>query len=164
MKNIKLIVLDVDGTMTDGKIYIDNNGVESKSFNVKDGFAIVNAMKYGIKFAIITGRSSKVVEKRAEELKIEELYQGVENKLEILEKILSKYNITYKETAYMGDDLNDISVMKRVGFSAAPADCVEAVSDIVNFKSKYRGGEGAIREFIEYIFDEKKIYEKYYKL
>lgn len=164
MKNIKLIVLDVDGTMTDGKIYIDNNGIESKSFNVKDGFAIVNAIKYGIKFAIITGRSSKVVEKRAEELKIEELHQGVENKIETLDKILLKYNISYEETAYMGDDLNDISVMKRVGFSAAPADCIEAVSDIVSFKSKYKGGEGAVREFIEYLFDERQLYKKFYDM
>lgn len=151
VKNIKLIVLDVDGTLTDGNIYIDNNGIETKAFNVKDGFAIVNARKMGINFAIITGRTSLVVEKRARELGIKDLYQGIHNKIEKLDELLIKYNIDYSQCAYMGDDINDISAMEKVAFVGVPADGVEVVKSYAHFISNKNGGKGAVREFIDYI-------------
>lgn len=158
-EKIKLIILDVDGTLTDGKIYIDNNGIEGKAFNVKDGFAIAQAIKFGIKFAIITGRSSKLVEKRAQELKIEDIYQGVNNKLEKLDQLCKKYNLNYGEIAYMGDDINDLPVLKRAGLKAVPNDAVREVKEIADFISCFSGGKGAVRELIEYILRKKNIWK-----
>ncbi len=159
-KNIKMIVLDVDGTLTDGRIYIDNNGVETKAFNVKDGFSIVSGRKMGIKFAIITGRSSKVVEKRALELGIEDVYQGVHNKIEKLDELLAKYGMTYENCAYMGDDINDIPAMKRSNFVGVPADCADAVMEYAHFVAKSNGGCGAVREFVDYILKVQGLYSK----
>ena len=104
---IKLILLDVDGTLTDGGIYRDNNGEEFKKFNVKDGYVIINARKLGIDFGIITGRKSELVRIRAEELKIKYLYQGISEKVPILEELMESHNLKKEEIAYMGDDLND---------------------------------------------------------
>jgi 3-deoxy-D-manno-octulosonate 8-phosphate phosphatase (KDO 8-P phosphatase) len=159
-KNIKLVVLDVDGTLTDGGIAIDNNGVEAKIFNVKDGFAIAQAIKYGLKFAIITGRESQIVEKRSLELKIEEIHQGVKNKMEKLDDILDKYGVSYEEVAYMGDDVNDIPAFIKAGFTGAPQDATTEVYNLADFRSRYPGGKGAVREFVEYILREQEIWEK----
>ena len=159
-KKIKLIILDVDGTLTDGNIIIDDNGVESKSFNVKDGFAIANGIKQGVIFAIITGRTSKVVEKRAIELGINEVYQGIKNKIEILQNLLEKYDINFDEVAYMGDDINDIPALKRAGLKGATYDAVEEVKEIADFITSASGGKGAVREFVEYILREKKLWGK----
>lgn len=150
-KKIKLVVLDVDGTMTDGTIYLNNDGIETKAFNVKDGFAIVSAIKEGIDFAIITGRKSALVEKRAEELGIKHVFQGVPDKIVALDELLNKLSLKYEETAYMGDDINDLSVIKKAGLAGAPKDAVEEVLNIVHFVTKASGGKGAVREFVEYI-------------
>ena len=150
-KKIKLIVLDVDGTMTDGTIFMNNEGIETKAFNVKDGFAIVNAIKEGIKFAIITGRKSVLVEKRAEELGINYVFQGVFNKAETLIELLKELNFTLEEIAYMGDDINDLSILKIVGLSTAPKDAVEEVLSKVDYVTKALGGKGAVREIVEII-------------
>lgn len=164
-KNIKIIVLDVDGTMTDGSIYIDNNGIETKAFNVKDGFSIVSAQKMGIRFAIITGRESKIVEKRAQELKISDVYQGVHNKIEKLNELLKKYDLGYNNCAYMGDDINDIPAMKKAAFVGVPSDGVEEVKTIAHFVSSKEGGKGAVREFVDFIMQsqglKKKIVDSY---
>lgn len=164
-KNIKLIILDVDGTLTDGSIVIGNNGEELKSFSVKDGFAIVQAGLCGIKFAIITGRSSKIVEKRALELKIDEVHQGIKNKVAKLKEIMDKYGILESETAYMGDDVNDLMAMKMVGFKGAPFDAVQEIKEAADFISTAPGGKGAVREFVELILREqghwKEIVKKY---
>lgn len=150
-KKIKLVVLDVDGTLTDGTIYIDNEGIETKGFNVKDGFAIANAIKEGINFAIITGRQSKLVEKRAEELGIQYVYQGVGNKVLKLDELLNDLELTYEQTAYMGDDINDLSAIKVAGFTGAPKDGVLEVIKRVDFVANSFGGKGAVREFVEII-------------
>ena len=148
---IKLVLLDVDGTLTDGGIYRGNNGEELKRFNVKDGYVIVNAQKLGVEFGIITGRKSELVEIRAKELKIKYLYQEISEKTVILEEIMKKTGLTKEEIAYMGDDLNDVLIMKQVGLSGAPKDAVNEVIQIADFISEKNGGSGSVREFVEHI-------------
>jgi len=158
---IKLILLDVDGTLTDGGIYRDNNGEEFKKFNVKDGYVIINARKLGIDFGIITGRKSELVRIRAEELKIKYLYQGISEKVPILEELMESYNLKKEEIAYMGDDLNDLGIMKKVGLKGAPQDAVSEVKDIADFVSSKKGGEGAVREFVEFILKKEEKWSKF---
>lgn len=154
--NIRLVVLDVDGTLTDGGVYIDNNGVESKKFNIKDGAGIVLAKEKGIEFMILTGRKSYCVEKRAGELKIKYIFQGIQNKLSFLKDFLIKEGIPSKEVAYMGDDINDLDCINFVGFSACPNDAVMKVRTHVNFISHFNGGHGAVREFCDFIVENTK--------
>ena len=158
---IKLILLDVDGTLTDGGIYRDNKGEEFKKFNVKDGYIIVNARDLGIDFGIITGKKSELVRIRSEELKMKYLYQGISEKTKILEKILTETKLIKDEVAYMGDDLNDIHIMKKVGLTGAPKNAVKEVLDIAEFISKKNGGEGAVREFVEYILKKDNKWEQF---
>ncbi len=158
-EKIKLIVLDVDGTLTDGTIYIDNEGIETKGFDVKDGFAIANAVKEGIKVAIITGRKSRLVEKRAEELGIQYVFQGIHNKVIKLNELLNELGLSYEETAYIGDDINDLSAIKVAGFTASPKDGVQEVLERVDFVTNALGGKGAVREFLEFILKSQKKWE-----
>lgn len=162
---IKLIVLDVDGTLTDGKLYMDDGNNSWKAFNVKDGFAIVQWINFGGIVAIITGKTSNIVARRREELGIQELSQGIGNKISELNKILEKYKLNLNEVAYIGDDINDLGVMRKVGFSACPNDAVEEVKKISNYISKFKGGDGAVREIIEKIMKDcglwDKVIEKY---
>jgi 3-deoxy-D-manno-octulosonate 8-phosphate phosphatase, yrbI family len=160
---IKLVLLDVDGTLTDGGIYRGNNGEELKRFNVKDGYAIVNAQKLGIEFGIITGRKSELVEIRSNELKIKYLYQGISEKTVILEEIMQKTGLEKEEIAYMGDDLNDILIMKQSGLTGAPKDAADEVIQIVDFVSEKNGGSGAVREFVEYILKKDGKWETFLK-
>ena len=160
---IKLVLLDVDGTLTDGGIYRGNNGEELKRFNVKDGYAIVNAQKLGIEFGIITGRKSELVEIRSNELKIKYLYQGISEKTVILEEIMQKTGLKKEEIAYMGDDLNDILIMKQSGLTGAPKDAADEVIQIVDFVSEKNGGSGAVREFVEYILKKDGKWETFLK-
>ena len=160
---IKLVLLDVDGTLTDGGIYRGNNGEELKRFNVKDGYVIVNAQKLGIEFGIITGRKSELVEIRSNELKIKYLYQGISEKTVILEEIMQKTGLKKEEIAYMGDDLNDILIMKQSGLTGAPKDAADEVIQIVDFVSGKNGGSGAVREFVEYILKKDGKWETFLK-
>ena len=160
---IKLVLLDVDGTLTDGGIYRGNNGEELKRFNVKDGYAIVNAQKLGIEFGIITGRKSELVEIRSNELKIKYLYQGISEKTVILEEIMQKTGLEKEEIAYTGDDLNDILIMKQSGLTGAPKDAADEVIQIVDFVSEKNGGSGAVREFVEYILKKDGKWETFLK-
>ena len=160
---IKLVLLDVDGTLTDGGIYRGNNGEELKRFNVKDGYAIVNAQKLGIEFGIITGRKSELVEIRSNELKIKYLYQGISEKTVILEGIIQKTGLKKEEIAYMGDDLNDILIMKQSGLTGAPKDAADEVIQIADFVSEKNGGSGAVREFVEYILKKDGKWETFLK-
>ena len=160
LEKIKIVILDVDGTMTDGKISYDNNRIETKSFDVKDGMAIAQAIKYGIKVAIITGRTSKIVEYRASELGITDIYQGVENKIATLDGLLEKYSYNYENVAYMGDDINDIPAMIRASYVGITADAVSDVEEFAHFKSRYNGGYGAVREFVETILKANGIWNK----
>lgn len=159
MNNIKLIAMDVDGTLTDGKIYYDSNGNEMKSFDVKDGMAIAQAANNGIELAIITGRKSTIVEKRAKELGVKHIYQGIHSKMQALECILNKLNITLNEVMYIGDDINDIEIMKKVGYTACPVDAVDEIRKISNIISSKCGGNGAVREIIEIVLKKQNKWE-----
>jgi len=151
---IKLIVLDVDGTLTDGKIYYNDSGEEFKSFCVKDGLALATWNKYfKLKSAIITGRESIIVQKRAKELGITYLYQKVKNKLDKIKEICKIENINLNEIAAIGDDLNDLGMLKSVGLSFAPNNAVKTIKQTVNIVCKNSGGDGAVREMIEYILE-----------
>ena len=152
MSKIKLIVMDVDGTMTDGTINIGPNGEMFKSFDIKDGSGITDAEdRFGTLFAVITGRSSEIVTRRCTELKIAEIHQGVSDKKTILMSILEKYGITSENSAYIGDDLIDIECMESVGFPMAPADAVPEVIAIAKYVSKKNAGHGAIRDCLDYL-------------
>lgn len=127
IENIKMLVMDVDGTLTDGKIYYGNDGELFKAFDVRDGYRLVKCGEYGIITAIITGKTSKIVEGRARDLKIKEVHQGVSNKIEVLKTLIEKYNLDKSQVAYIGDDVNDIECMQYCGFSACPADAIDEV-------------------------------------
>ena len=146
LEKIKLLLLDVDGVMTDGRIIFDSNGVESKFFNVKDGHGIKMVQRAGIEVGIISGRKSQVVANRAEELGIGCVVQGALNKLEPYLSILEDKGLANDQVAFMGDDVIDIPVLRRVGFAAAPADAVSDVLPLVHVVTKNCGGWGAVRE------------------
>lgn len=148
---IKLVAFDVDGVLTDGSITYDENGVEYKTFNAKDGQGIVNLNNSGIITAIITARNNGTVAHRAENLKIKELHQEVKNKIEKLEEILARYNFSYDEVAYIGDDLPDICILTKVKLAGCPMDAVDEVKAVANWISSKNGGRGAVREFCDYI-------------
>jgi len=159
---IELIVLDVDGTLTDGKITYANSGEESKSFDVADGLAIaVWTKKFGKKAAIITGRNSVLVERRAKELNITHLHQGIKNKQEVLENILEEEGLNWSQVAAIGDDLNDYHMLRKAGLSFTPANGSHYIKDIVNVVCENKGGEGAVREMMEYIFKEDNLEEDF---
>ncbi|MCB4743500.1 MAG: HAD-IIIA family hydrolase [Sulfurovum sp.] len=162
--SIQLIILDVDGTMTDSRITYSADGDEIKSFNVKDGLAIASWRRLGRQVAIITGRKSDIVTRRAKELHIEHLYQGVENKREVLEKLLEKLDIEMKHIAAIGDDLNDISMLKMAGISFAPRDASSHINDTVDIVLTKKGGDGAVREMIEYLIKQEGLEKKYLAL
>lgn len=149
---IKILVMDVDGTLTDGKVYIGSQGELMKAFDVKDGYAIAHMLpEMGVIPVIITGRTSEIVRCRAEELKIKELYQGVNRKIDTLEKVIQKYGISYQNVAYIGDDLNDLECLEKCEISGCPADAVDEVKAKVQYICKNSGGNNAVREFIEWI-------------
>lgn len=152
-KKIKMLVFDVDGVMTDGSVTYDENGVEYKTFNVKDGHGLVRMAQLGFITAIITARNNGTVEHRAKNLNITELYQGQKYKLPALEELREKYNLSYDEISYMGDDLPDICCLEKVGLACCPKDAVEEVKDIVHFKSSKKGGRGAVRELCDFIIE-----------
>lgn len=158
---IKLVVLDVDGCLSDGKIIYDANGVELKNFNVKDGFAIVHSMPLGLEFAIITGRDSIIVQNRAKELGIRYLYQGVKDKLSKLDELCELMGITKQEVACVGDDLNDYKILKSVGLSFAPKDAIGEIKEVVDIVLSLGGGEGAVREMIEIVLEKNSMLEKF---
>ncbi|MEE9936968.1 MAG: HAD-IIIA family hydrolase [Deltaproteobacteria bacterium] len=149
LAKIKMLILDVDGVMTDGGILMDSDGREMKKFNVRDGHGLVMIQRHGIQVAILTGRTSAVVEHRARDLRISEVYQGALNKKEVLATILEKNRLAPEEIAYMGDDIVDIPVLKMVGFSAAVADALDVVKRSVDFVTVQPGGKGAVREVCE---------------
>jgi 3-deoxy-D-manno-octulosonate 8-phosphate phosphatase (KDO 8-P phosphatase) len=151
LQRIRLLILDVDGVMTDGRIIMDDAGREIKNFNVRDGHGIKILQRCGVKVAILTGRKSKVVEHRAKDLEIKEVYQKVYNKKEVFEKILIKDKLSADTVAFIGDDIVDVPVLKRVGFSVAVADALDVVKKSVDYVAKNKGGNGAVREICEMI-------------
>jgi len=147
--NIKMLILDVDGVMTDGRVIMDDSGREIKNFDVRDGHGIKLIQRYGIKVVLLTGRKSEVVKYRARDLEIKEVYQKVFNKKEVLSKILRKNKLDPSEVAFIGDDFIDIPVLKAVGFSAAVADALDIVKKTVDYVTQNKGGRGAVREVCE---------------
>jgi 3-deoxy-D-manno-octulosonate 8-phosphate phosphatase (KDO 8-P phosphatase) len=159
-KNIKAIFFDVDGVLTDGGIIYDNAGQEYKRFNVKDGQIIRHLKQAGIITGVITGRSSQVVKKRCEELKIDVHRHGIHNKLETFEHLLLEQGLEADQVAYIGDDINDLPVLTKCGLSATPADGHKAVKDNVDLILETKGGNGALRELADLILSAQGLYER----
>jgi 3-deoxy-D-manno-octulosonate 8-phosphate phosphatase (KDO 8-P phosphatase) len=151
LKNISLLLLDVDGVMTDGGIIYDASGLETKRFNVKDGHGIKMLQRHGVEVGIITGRTSIVVDNRARELGISLVYQGSLKKIDSYNDIKDKTGLTDAHIAYMGDDVIDVPVLRRVGFSAAPLDALPEVRGVVDYVSTRAGGYGAVRDLCDHI-------------
>ncbi len=145
-KNIKLMIFDVDGVLTDGKLYFSNSGEENKAFNSKDGLGIKMLLTVGVEVAIITGRKSTIISRRARELGIKHLYQGQVTKLAAFNELIEKLNVDKSEVAYMGDDINDIPVLQQVGLSIAPQDALDYVQQQASFITSKAAGHGAARQ------------------
>ncbi len=160
IKKINLLLMDVDGVMTDGRINIDNNGCETKSFNVRDGHGIKLLQRGGIKTGIITGRSSEVVNYRAKELGIKIVRQGAKNKLDVYRDIVADEGVYDEEVAYIGDDIVDLPVLKVVGFSSAVSDASSHIIKYVDYQTINKGGNGAVREVAELILRVKGLWNE----
>jgi len=148
-KNIKLIAFDVDGVFTDGRIYISDAGVESKAFHTQDGHGIRQILEVGIKVAVISGRKSQAVSMRMKELSIEDVYLGCKNKEATFQALLKKYSIRAIESAFVGDDIPDVKILKVVGLPIAVANARSEVKKIAKYITKNTGGSGAIREITD---------------
>ena len=157
---IKLLILDVDGVLTDGRITINERGEEVKSFNVKDGLGLKMLMSTGIEVVIITGRKSMVVEHRAKELGIDEVWQGVKDKRALSKKIIGEKGLDKNEVCCMGDDLPDLTMFMEAGLRIAVADGVEEVREEADFVTEKKGGHGAVREACELILKSKGVWSK----
>jgi len=145
-KKIKLLLLDVDGVMTDGRIVYGDYGDELKNFNVNDGMGILLIKRAGMKCVIITAKGSRIVKKRAKVLKIDKVYSDFHYKIKALEHICRKFNVREEEICFMGDDIIDIPILKRVGFAVAVPNAVDEVKKIVHYTTEKKGGKGAVRE------------------
>jgi 3-deoxy-D-manno-octulosonate 8-phosphate phosphatase (KDO 8-P phosphatase) len=146
---LKLVLSDVDGVMTDGKLVFLSGGGEAKSFHVRDGLGLALARSVGLRTGLVSGRTSAVVETRAAELAMDVVRQGVADKRACLEELRTALGLELREIAYMGDDLNDLSLLREVGLSAAPADAPFEVREAAAMVTEARGGEGCLREFLE---------------
>lgn len=156
----KAIFLDVDGTLTDGGIYYDSLGNETKKFNVKDGAAFALAHAAGIKLIVVTGRESECVKRRMAELNVDVLAQNVKDKSVWLRQYLAQNAIDGAEVGYIGDDLNDLNAMAQCGFVGCPSNACERVRAIADHISPYTGGNGAVRDCIEFILKRQDMLEK----
>lgn len=150
-KKIKLLLLDVDGVMTDGRIILDNQGNELKAFHVRDGHGIKLAQRAGIVIGIITGRKAEVVNVRARELGIEEVHQGALDKILVYESVITKYGLRDEEVAFIGDDIVDTGIFRRVGLAVSVADSDPAVLPFADMITRTAGGRGAVREVINFL-------------
>ena len=159
-QKIKWILMDVDGTLTDGSLLVLPDGEELKTYNVRDGLGILLAHLAGLKTGIITGKTSKALEIRSNRLKMAELHQGILDKKRILDQILERNGLTAQEVAFIGDDLGDLDVIKSVGFSAAVADSHPEIKKHSHFICQNPGGKGAVREFIEFILSTQEKWER----
>lgn len=157
---IRCLVLDVDGVLTKGEITYTSSGEELKTFHAKDGMGLAIAHAMGLQTAIITGRTSPIVERRAKELKISHVQMGSHNKSAGLQVVLDTLQVEQQEVAYMGDDLNDLGVMSRVGLAMTPQDGVPEIKDIAHYICQANGGEGAVREAVEYILKREGLWEE----
>jgi 3-deoxy-D-manno-octulosonate 8-phosphate phosphatase (KDO 8-P phosphatase) len=160
VERVKLLVLDVDGVMTDGRLFYHDDGTESKAFDVRDGHGIKMLKQAGVETALISGRSSPMVEKRASDLGITEVAQGVRDKVPILEALLTKRKLKAEEAAFVGDDVVDLSIMRRVGFAVAVSDASEHLFETAHYVTLAPGGRGAVREVAELILGVRGLWEK----
>ncbi|HPN27204.1 MAG TPA: HAD-IIIA family hydrolase [Candidatus Cloacimonas sp.] len=157
---IKLLVFDCDGVLTDGRFVYGTNNLEIKNFHGHDGLGFKLLQHTDIIVCFITGRSSEALERRCLDLNITYLFQNVANKKECLDNLLKDLSLTYTNVAYMGDDWNDVPVMRKVAFSAAPADAQPGIIHLADWVSEFKGGHGAARDLINYVLIHKGIYEK----
>jgi 3-deoxy-D-manno-octulosonate 8-phosphate phosphatase (KDO 8-P phosphatase) len=162
-KTIKAILTDVDGVLTDGGIFYDENGNEFKKFNVKDGQIVKHLKQNGIILGVITGRNSKSVDRRISELKFDFYKSGIENKMVEFENFLRKFSLKADEVAYIGDDINDLKILKSVGFSASPTDAKYYVRNVVDYVTTSKGGEGVFRDVADYILEAKNLFREILK-
>lgn len=157
-RKIKLFITDIDGVLTDAGMYYTENGDELKKFCTYDGMGLKMLMKMGVKTAIITGEDRKLNKRRADKLTIDHIYQGIEDKLSVAKVLCKKLKIGLEETAYIGDDINDLDLLNECGIAACPANAMKAVKnipDIIHLEKK--GGDGAVREFIELLIERKLV-------
>ena len=155
----KLILTDIDGVWTDGGMYYDGTNIELKKFNTYDSAGVLFAHRMGIKVGILTGENTNIVKRRADKLLVEYCFLGVKDKVQKALELCLENGITLEEVAYIGDDINDLALLEKVGFSAAPSSSPEYVKKHVKFVTKKAGGEGAFREFVEYLLGEDNIEE-----
>ena len=158
-KQIKLILFDVDGVLTDGRVQIHADGTESKTFGIRDGIAMVWAQRAGLVVGFLSARLSPTTPHRAAQLGVTLVYHGVHSKLATYEQILTDRNLKDRDVAYMGDDVVDLAVLARAGLSAAPADAVEEVRSRVHWVSRTNAGSGAARELIELVLKAQNLWE-----
>lgn len=156
LANIKLLAMDVDGVLTDGGMYYSENGDELKKFNTRDGKGIELLRNVGIKTAFITSEKTRLVERRAAKLKIDEVCQGVQDKLAALSQIISKHGLAYDEIAYIGDDINDLHILQKVGLAITVADGLPENQGVAHYITRAKGGEGAVREVSMLILEARK--------
>jgi len=156
---IKMIVMDVDGVLTDGSINIAESAEEYRTFNIKDGMGIALAMKADIRVVLLSARYSKALLQRAKELRIEDVYQNASSKIAVLQELIKKHSLKKEEVAYIGDDINDMPAMKGVGFPCAVNDAAEEVKSIAKHISKRDGGRGAVREIVETVLKSEGKYD-----
>lgn len=150
------MITDVDGVLTDGGMYYSKDGEFLKKFNTRDAMGMELLLDLGIKTIMLTRENSNIVKARAKKIKVSELYSGVLNKKSLLKKILKKYNVKLDQVAYIGDDLNDLEIMKSVGFSVTPSNGIDQIKKISNYVCKLNGGDGAFRELADIIISSQK--------
>ncbi|HIE51856.1 MAG TPA: hypothetical protein EYP85_08865 [Armatimonadetes bacterium] len=161
LRRVRLLALDVDGVLTDGRVWLDEEGMEFKSFDTRDGLGLRLARSVGIEVAFLTARASGVVEARAEELGITELYQGLTgDKAECLRELAARQGLELAEVAYMGDDLLDLTALRTAGVALAVADAVEEVKAVADYVTRRPGGRGAVREAVEVILRAQGLYKQ----
>lgn len=160
MKLPKLVITDIDGVWTDGSMYYTVEGDSMKRFCVKDGWGVAFLRRNGIPVAIMTGENTQIVQKRADKLRIEYCYLGVKNKLSLAKTLCEELGITLEDVAYIGDDINDLQLLREVGFSASPVNTPEYIKKEVDYICQTHGGYGAFREFAEHILQEAGLLEQ----
>lgn len=158
---IKLLILDIDGVLSDNKLYYGDNGIEYKSFHTRDGHGMVMLQKSGIEIGIITGRKSLLIDKRMKDLKVKHVYQGVPDKLPTFLKLIEQEQLALDEIAYMGDDILDLPILTRVGLAACPKNADTEVPPHVHYVSRFNGGEGCVREMCELILKSQDLWQQH---
>jgi 3-deoxy-D-manno-octulosonate 8-phosphate phosphatase (KDO 8-P phosphatase) len=159
-KKIKLLIMDVDGVLTDGKIVLDDKGNELKFFDVQDGLGVVVFKRMGFKTAIITAKGSRIVEERARHMEIDKLYQDAFHKIKAYEHLLKEFKLKDREVCFIADELIDLGVMKKVGFAVAVANAAPELKKCAHYITKKAGGQGAVREVVEIILKANNLWQK----